>query len=129
MTDATAIQICISGVLALVSLHAAHVSLSRRTLAKWEVNNGCEVIDSQYRHFFKGPFFMRGFKGQTVYYIRFRENGGRPRSGWIRFKGSYLRMSPLYPDVKWDEDKWPNHSTDLTRASGPPGAEHQPRHP
>jgi hypothetical protein len=122
MTDSTIIQICSSSVLALVTLHAMHVKLSKITLEKWETNNGFEVIDSQYRHFFKGPFFMRGFKGQTVYYLRFRDNNGRLRSGWIRFRGSYLKMFPDRPDERWDADKWPNQSADPKSSSVTPPA-------
>jgi hypothetical protein len=129
MEDSTIIQICSSAVLALAGAHARHVRISRVTLEQWEANNGCEILDSQYRHFFKGPFFLKGFKGQTVYYLRFSDRDGRLRSGWIRFRGSYFEMSPDLPEEKWDADNWPSHLPEPPLSSGTAPAGQEPRDP
>src|SRR5690349_24522569 len=75
-------------ILLLIVIGAAavwwNITRSRALLNRWAEDSGCEILESHYRVFRKGPFFWTSSKGQTVYYVTIRDPQGYQRSGWAR---------------------------------------------
>jgi hypothetical protein len=95
--------------LAAVSI-AWHFRKSRRVLERWAEQNGYRIVDAEYRHFFKGPFFWTSSKGQTVYRVTVEMKGG-VRSGWVRCGSWWFGLMSDKAEVRWDEppaveDRW-----------------------
>lgn len=79
-----------------------HYSRSRQLLENWARNNDYSIVSSEYRHFFKGPFFWTSSKGQAVYYVTIRTADGEMRSGWVRCGGWFLGLLNDHAEVRWD---------------------------
>lgn len=96
----------IVGILAFLGLIIAimswHFSRSHSVLEQWADENGYEILHSEYRHFFRGPFFWTSSKGQTVYYVSVRVNSGELRSGWVRCGGWFLGLLSNKAEVRWE---------------------------
>jgi hypothetical protein len=77
-------------------------SRARAVLEQWAAINGCQILHSELRPLFTGPFFWRIFIKQPVYYVRVRERDGRERAGWVR---CCVRWSGGLgtAEVRWDE--------------------------
>ena len=64
-----------------------HFSRSWQVLENWARSNGYRIVSSEYRNFFKGPFFWTSSEAQTVYYVTVETADGQIRSGWVRCGG------------------------------------------
>jgi hypothetical protein len=80
-----------------------HFRRSRSVLDQWAEKNGFEILHSEYRHLFKGPFTLWSSKDQTVYRVRVRDREGTERSGWVRCGGWFLGLMSDRIEVKWDD--------------------------
>ena len=80
-----------------------HFSRSRSILENWAAQNGYEILERQYRTFFKGPFFWTSSRGQMVYYVKVRDQSGQVRTGWVRCGGWFLGMFSDKADVRWED--------------------------
>jgi len=80
-----------------------HYSRSRSLLQQWADENGFVIVHSEYRSFFKGPYFWTSSKSQTVYYVTVRDRDGNERNGWVRCGGLFLGLLSDRTDVRWDE--------------------------
>jgi hypothetical protein len=80
-----------------------HFSRSGFLLRQWAEQNGYQLIDQEYRTFFRGPFFMTTAKGQTVYYVTVEDRVGRRRKGWVRCGGWFLGLLSDNVEVLWDD--------------------------
>ena len=69
-----------------------HFSRAGEILTGWARDNGYEIVASERRWFFRGPFFFWTGKGQEVYYVTVRTPDGRLRRGWVRCGGFFLGM-------------------------------------
>ena len=69
-----------------------HFSRSRSLLERWADENGYEILESEYRNLFKGPFFFWSSEDQTVYRVKVRDREGQVRSGWVRCGGWFLGL-------------------------------------
>jgi hypothetical protein len=81
-----------------------HFSRSRSILEEWVKDNGYEILDSEFRNFFRGPFFWTSGKGQTVYYVKTRDRDGRVRTGWVRCGGFWAGLLSNQAEVRWEDE-------------------------
>ena len=80
------------------------IERSRSVLEQWRSKNGFEILHSEHRNLFRGPFSWTTSRGQTVYYVRVRDDKGKERSGWIRCGGWILGVMTDKVDVRWDDE-------------------------
>jgi hypothetical protein len=79
-----------------------HSRRSRRVLERWAERNGYRIIDTDYRKFFRGPFFWTTSRGQTVYRVTVDVKGAVQR-GWVRCGSRRLGLFSNQVEVRWDE--------------------------
>jgi hypothetical protein len=91
------------GILMVVSM-IWHFSRSRSVLEQWAEANGYEILHSEFRNLFRGPFFWTSSKGQTVYYVRVRDRDGQERSGWVRCGGFWAGLFSDKAEVRWEDE-------------------------
>ncbi len=80
-----------------------YIFRSLAILERWAEGNGCRIIDYEYRHVFRGPFFW-SLGHRQVYRVTVEDPNGKRRSGWIRCGGFLFGV--LFSDrvaEKWDE--------------------------
>jgi len=70
---------------------------SKTVLRNWAQHNGYQIIYSEVRYFFLGPFFWTTGH-QTVFYVRLRDRHGQQRAAWVRCGSYYSGL--LSDDVK-----------------------------
>ncbi len=80
-----------------------HYSRSNTLLEEWARRHGLRIISSEYRYFFRGPFFWTPSKGQTVYRVTVADDQGHERRGWVRCGGWFLGLLSDKVEVRWDE--------------------------
>jgi hypothetical protein len=61
------------------------------------------IVSSEYRYFFRGPYFRTTSKGQTVYRVTVEDKPGRLRTGWVRCGGWWLGLMSNHVEACWDE--------------------------
>ena len=83
---------------------AWHFSRSRSLLEKWATENGYQILHSEYRNLFRGPFFWTSSKGQTVYYVRVRDGEGNVRTGWVRCGSWWFGLMSDKTEVRWENE-------------------------
>ena len=71
-------------------------------LTCWAEDNGYEIVLSERRSFWRGPFFWSS-KGQEVYYVTVRMPDDQLRRGWVRCGGWFLGLLSDQAEVEWDE--------------------------
>ncbi|WP_165231969.1 hypothetical protein [Aquisphaera insulae] len=81
---------------------AWHFRRSRQILDRWADRNGYEILEAEYRHFFKGPFFWRSSKDQTVYRVTVRDKTGIHK-GWVRCGGWWFGIMTDKAEARWDD--------------------------
>jgi hypothetical protein len=106
----------IAGVVLFLILAAGsiawHFSRSRSLLDRWAEQSGYHILQSEYRHLFRGPFFWTTSKGQTVYRVTVEDKAGHVRSGWVRCGGWWFGLWSDNVEARWDEavvaaqDRW-----------------------
>lgn len=82
---------------------AWHFSRSQAMLEQWAATNGFEILHSEYRHVFRGPFVWTTSKYQAVYYVRLRDRHGAERTAWVRIGGWILGLLSRKTEVRWQE--------------------------
>jgi hypothetical protein len=87
-----------------------HCNRSAAILQKWADDNGYQILEKEFRHFFKGPFFLTASKNQSVYRVTVLDKGGQERSGWVVCGGWWLGMLSDHVKVRWDEVTQPAQS-------------------
>jgi hypothetical protein len=80
-----------------------HYSRSASLLRKWSEDNGFRLVSSEYRNYFRGPYFWTTSKGQTVYRVTVQDKPGRLRTGWVRCGGWWLGLMSNHVETCWDE--------------------------
>ena len=103
MKDGAAILILPVLLLLAVAGLAWHFSRSRSLLEQWAMENGYELLHTEHRNLFRGPFFWTSSKGQTVYYVKVRDRNGATRSGWVRCGGWWLGLLSDKTEVRWED--------------------------
>jgi hypothetical protein len=78
-------------------------SRSAAILQKWADDNGYQILQKDYRHFFRGPFFFTTSRHQTVYRVTVCDKTGQERSGWVRCGGWWWGMLSDQATVRWDD--------------------------
>ncbi len=71
-------------------------------IENWAIRNGFRVLGKQFS-FWKGPYFFRSSKNQTVYRIQICDAQGRVRTGWVRCGSWAWGLMSDSIDVRWDE--------------------------
>lgn len=103
MNDGSQI-LTVLGLLAFAVMSMVWLSYrSGSVLEQWAKDNGFEILSSEYRHLFRGPFFWTTSKGQTVYYVRVRSHDGDERTGWVRCGGFFFGLLSDRAEVRWEE--------------------------
>jgi hypothetical protein len=87
----------------VVAGFAWHFSRSKALLKQWASENGFELLHSEYRNFFKGPFFWTTSRGQTVYYVQVSDSAGNVRSGWVRCGSWWMGLMSDKTEVRWED--------------------------
>jgi hypothetical protein len=80
-----------------------HFARSSAILQLWADENGYEILEKSYRHFFKGPFFWRTSKNQTVYRVTVRDKAGNVGTGWVACGSFWWGLWSNQAKVRWDE--------------------------
>jgi hypothetical protein len=88
-----------------------HFSRSAGILQQWASENGFEILEKSYRHFFRGPFFFRASKHQTVYRVTVRDKAGNVGTGWVACGSWWWGLMSNQAQVRWDEIPQPATST------------------
>ncbi len=102
--DAALPVLLVLAALALVAvIFFLHFSRSRQLLESWARQNNYQIVSSEHRYFFKGPFFWTSSDQQTVYYVTVETADGGTRNGWVRCGGWFTGMLSDQVDVRWDE--------------------------
>jgi hypothetical protein len=96
------------GLVACVGLVAAlaivwHFSRAASLLRQWAEENGYCVVHSEYRYFFRGPFFWTTSNGQAVYRVTVEDSEGSLRNGWVRCGGWLLGLFSDHVEARWDD--------------------------
>ena len=79
-------------------------SRSRSVLEQWAEENGFELLETDQRHLFRGPFFWTTTKGQSVYRVVVRDSSGRVRRGWVRCGSFWFGLMSSKAMEKWDDE-------------------------
>jgi hypothetical protein len=85
-----------------ILLVAWHFHRSRSCLEQWAEQNGFEILESQYRNLFKGPYFWTSSRAQTVYRVKVRDHQRNVRSGWVRCGGWFSGLCSDKTEVRWE---------------------------
>ena len=102
--SASAIPVILLVGILLIAYMAWFFSRSRSVLEQWAQANGYEILHSEYRNLFRGPFFWTSSKGQTVYYVKVRDRAGHERSGWVRCGGFWAGLFSDKAEVRWEDE-------------------------
>ena len=94
----------ILGAVAVIGMLSWHFSRSRSLLDRWADQHGFEILHSEYRHFFQGPFFWTTFRGQTVYRVKVRDGSGQVRSGWVRCGSVFMGLLTDKAEARWEDE-------------------------
>ena len=80
------------------------MNASRSTLVeRWAADQGYELICSEYRMLFQGPFSGKAAsKMQPVYFVQVRDTAGTLHSGWLRFRRRFWGMGWDTTEVRWE---------------------------
>lgn len=96
-------SILIVVVIAVASI-AWRYSRSRSVLELWARENGFEILHSEYRILFRGPFFWTTSRGRTIFYVKVRDSRGKERSGWVRCGGWFFGLMSDNAEVRWEDE-------------------------
>jgi hypothetical protein len=98
ITDCVGYVVAVAVVFATV---AWHFSRSRSMLRHWARRHNCEILSSEYRVFWRGPFFWTASRVQAVYYVKLREVDGCERIGWVRLGNWFFGLLSDESSVHW----------------------------
>jgi hypothetical protein len=104
-SNAIPLFLCVVMGAVLVVYMAWFFSRSRSVLEHWAEANGYEILHSEYRNLFRGPFVWTSSKGQSVYYVRVRARDGHERSGWVRCGGFWAGLFSDKAEVRWEDEQ------------------------
>lgn len=79
-------------------------SKSYSILRRWASENRFEILSSEQRNLWVGPFFWKSSNAQTIYYVKVRDETGGERRGWVKCGGVLLGNIVDRAVVIWDED-------------------------
>jgi hypothetical protein len=106
MNELSSVFMVLLLVVAIVGSLAWHHARSRQVLEEWARREGYELVQSEYRMLFRGPFFLTSSKGQTVYYVRVRDQNGRERSGYVRCGSWFFGLWTNDVEARWEAETW-----------------------
>jgi len=78
-----------------------HYSRVDVVLKKWAQDNSCVILHGEIRWLRKGPFLLSA-DGQTVYYVKVRDENGNIRTGWVRCGGCFVGEWSGKVETRWD---------------------------
>jgi hypothetical protein len=71
-------------------------------LQRWAFTHGLRLVSADHRSMFRGPFWWRTSRGQSVYRITVQYPDGTIRQGYARCGGWLLGLLADVVDVQWD---------------------------
>jgi hypothetical protein len=80
-----------------------HFARAAAILQQWADENGYEILERSYCHFFRGPFFFRTTKDQVVYRVTVRDKAGNVGTGWVACGSWWLGLWSNQAKVSWDQ--------------------------
>lgn len=81
---------------------------AKSLLIQWAQENGFTILHYELRNFFRGPFLLTTSDGQTVYYVKVRDQYGQERSGWVCCGGFWAGMVGTRAKVRWEQSSAPS---------------------
>lgn len=99
----------------VIAMLTWHYSRAKTILDHWAESNGYEILASERRWFFRGPFFWTTSRGQEVYYVTVRTPDGQERRGWVRCGNWFLGILVNQAKVRWEPYRPPE--TNLAKFS------------
>ena len=78
------------------------ITRASQLLRDWAARNQLEILQSEYCHFFKGPYFWSSGKGQAVFKVTVLDSAGKDRHGYVRVGGFFLGMWSDHVDSELD---------------------------
>jgi hypothetical protein len=79
-------------------------SRGRTLLKRWAHENGFQIVHSEFRTLFAGPFTWTSSRNQIVYFVRVRDQVGRERSGWVRCGSFWSGIVSDETEVRWKDE-------------------------
>ncbi|MCX6895830.1 MAG: hypothetical protein NTZ16_10110 [Verrucomicrobia bacterium] len=76
---------------------------SRSLLNQWASQHEYQIVHSELRWLFQGPFFGLACKCQTVYRIKVRDQQGHERLGWVLCGSGWSGLFSNQVRVEWDD--------------------------
>ena len=76
---------------------------SKSVLEHWAARSRFQIVHSELRWLFQGPFTGWSCKGQTVYRVKVRDSRGQERLGWVLCGGIWAGLLSDQVRVEWDE--------------------------
>jgi hypothetical protein len=76
-------------------------SRANEIVRQWARSNGVELLSAQKRYLRTGPFLLYA-RGQFVFRVVVREQGGTERSGWLRVGGWLAGVLSNKAEMVWD---------------------------
>ena len=89
------------GITAILSVRW-RITRASRLLRDWAARNDLEILQSDYCHFFTGPYFWSSGKGQAVFKVTVLDSAGQRRQGYVRVGGFFLGMWSDHIDSELD---------------------------
>jgi hypothetical protein len=96
--------VAVVALVVLVVYYAWYFPRSRSVLERWAARNGVQIIHSERRWVFQGPYFWTGSRWQPVFRVKVRDHHGHERSGWVLCGGFLSGAFSEEAKVRWDEN-------------------------
>jgi hypothetical protein len=81
-----------------------HFSRANSLLHRWADENGFQILQSETRTIFAGPFTWTSSRNQIVYFVRVRDREGRERSGWLRCGSFWSGIFSDKTEIRWKDE-------------------------
>jgi hypothetical protein len=101
-SDFATLIVVAAPILAIMAWGLARVRRAHREVRAALDHGGYAVVGMEQRLFRLGPLFWTTTRGQIVYRLIVRDEGGRQRTGWARWGRTWL-TKPDTLELRWDD--------------------------
>jgi hypothetical protein len=100
--DFAVLIVVVAPILTLVAWGLARMRRAHTAVRAALDHDGYAVVRLERRFFRLGPLFSTTTRGQIVYRVIVRDDGGRQRTGWARWGRTWL-PKPDTLELQWDD--------------------------